>query len=516
MIIIYHSNNKIVKVTNDNTISIEFDNAITIAAFLSILAKEYPDVILVWCHVNFKEHLNLSEIKKIFHHKKLLLSFSPSENFFIDKSIGYIDQSPFALINRNVTFASWQMSSNVGGIHADVILALNNLIPFDENFDYFLCSLSKLGIQKGLLCYSEPSLLKQNFNGFSIKPSKYTLFRFVKQHYKTRWVFLLLLNLVLYERKFPLLPLLFSLFYKNRNDVNLNLDYILVQSSRKVLNKRSIDVIIPTIGRKKYLYDVLKDFSKQILLPNKIIIVEQNPAEESETELNYIQEEKWPFEIQHLFIHQSGACNARNIALKQTDSEWVFFADDDIRIENNFIQKIFEPITAFGAKAVSTKCYQNGNNSLKDNIILQWPTFGAGCSFVKSELLEKVKFNKGYEFGYGEDGDFGMQLRNQGVDILYLPEPSILHLKAPIGGFRSKPQLQWQNDSIQPKPSPTIMLYYILNSTQEQIKGYKTTLFFKYYQHQKIKNPICYFLNYKKQWKRSVFWANNLNKQNEV
>jgi GT2 family glycosyltransferase len=30
-----------------------------------------------------------------------------------------------------------------------------------------------------------------------------------------------------------------------------------------------------------------------------------------------------------------------------------------------------------------------------------------------------------------EDNDFGMQLRNQGVDVLYLPEPKILHLKAP-------------------------------------------------------------------------------------
>ncbi len=33
------------------------------------------------------------------------------------------------------------------------------------------------------------------------------------------------------------------------------------------------------------------------------------------------------------------------------------------------------------------------------------------------------------------------------------------------------------------------MLYQILHHTQEQILGYKTVLFFKYYKHQKIKNP---------------------------
>jgi hypothetical protein len=58
------------------------------------------------------------------------------------------------------------------------------------------------------------------------------------------------------------------------------------------------------------------------------------------------------------------------------------------------------------------------------------------------------------------DNDFGMQLRNQGVDVLYLPEPKILHLKAPVGGFRTKPKLAWENDEIQPKPSPTVMLFH--------------------------------------------------------
>ena len=122
----------------------------------------------------------------------------------------------------------------------------------------------------------------------------------------------------------------------------------------------------------------------------------------------------------------------------------------------------------------------------------------------------------GFEFGYGEDGDFGMQLRNQGHDVLYLPEPEILHLKAPVGGFRTKPVLQWQKDDIQPKPSPTIMLYQLLHATPAQTNSYKTILFFKYYRLQKIKNPIRYYYNFQKQWERSVFWANELKRQNEI
>jgi GT2 family glycosyltransferase len=286
-------------------------------------------------------------------------------------------------------------------------------------------------------------------------------------------------------------------------------------SSKKVINKSTIDVIIPTIGRKNYLYDVLKDFSKQTLLPQRIIIVEQSPEIGSTTALDYLTNEKWPFEIQHIFTHQAGACNARNLALKETKSEWVFLADDDIRIEQSFIENTFEKINCFEAKVVTAKCIQKRQDQSFSEVI-QWRAFGAGCSFVRKDILNNVKFNIAFEFGYGEDGDFGMQLRNLGFDILYLPESVILHLKAPVGGFRTKTVLQWHKDDIQPKPSPTLMLHNMLHNSKEQINSYKTALFVNYYKLQKIKNPIKYYIHFQKQWERSVFWANELRKQNEI
>jgi glycosyltransferase involved in cell wall biosynthesis len=512
MIIIYHKDNKVVGLSN--SYGIDKAENLSIAGFLVVLAKEFPNEILIWCCASYKEQLNVLEIGQLFHHRKLLFSYNPKKGMLLNESIGFVEESPFIKINKLVTYPTWQMSSAVGGIHAEVLLALNDAIPSEKNFDYFLCSLAKLGMRKGLLCYSEPRLLKRKQVGISAKNNNYTLFRFVKQHYKTRWVFLLLFNLFIYERKFPVLPFLFSLFYKNRSKANINLDAIKVQSSRKVVDQATVDVIIPTIGRKNYLYDVLKDLKAQTHLPTNVIIVEQNPDEGSELELDYLTSEKWPFVIKHTFTHQAGACNARNLALEQITSEWVFFADDDIRIQADFIQKTLEHINDFSAKAVTLRCFQKGE---KQNLtgIFQWSTFGSGCSLVLADSLQHCKFGMGYEFGFGEDGDFGMQLRNQGYDVLYLQYPEILHLKAAVGGFRTKPFLQWQNDGVQPKPSPTIMLYQLLHNTQEQTLGYKTILFFKYYKHQKIKNPIQYYINFQKQWDKSVFWANKLKMQNE-
>jgi len=60
------------------------------------------------------------------------------------------------------------------------------------------------------------------------------------------------------------------------------------------------------------------------------------------------------------------------------------------------------------------------------------------------------------------------------------------------------------------------MLFQIAHTTSEQTLGYKTILFFKYYRLQSIKNPIRYYSHFQKQWERSVFWANELKRQNEV
>jgi GT2 family glycosyltransferase len=321
-----------------------------------------------------------------------------------------------------------------------------------------------------------------------------------------------MLNQLLYDKKFSVLPFFFSLWFQRRKATAINLENIRVQSSKQEFRLETIDVIIPTIGRKKYLYDVLCDLKRQTHLPINVIIVEQNPLEDSESELDYLKTETWPFVIKHTFTQQAGACNARNLALAQVESNWVFLADDDNRFGSNLIESVLLKMRQLGIRAVST-AYPQNNEIIKKVNVVQLPHFGAGNSFIDSAFLKEVRFNKGYEFGYGEDNDFGMQIRNLGEDILYLPEPSILHLKAPMGGFRTKPVLDWHKYVIQPKPSPTIMLYQIKYNTIQQVLGYKTTLFFKFYGRQKIKNPILYWNNFKKQWSRSVFLANQLNQK---
>lgn len=515
MIVIYHNNRQVVRVSSDNLGVIDFDDSKSIAWVLMHIAMQFPDKKIAWCHQDCEKFVNWNEFSKVLHHNKIMVSFSPSIQIYLGREIGYVEESPFINVNKRVSYPTWQMSSGIGGIHASVLVQFKGKIKECRNFDYFLNSMAKLGMPLGLCCYSEPKLFKIFPECPQPKATIFTLFQFVYQHYKTRWLFLLLLNLMVYEKRLPIFAFLKAFFCRKRNTIAISLDSIVVQSSKEVVNEATVDVIIPTIGRKSYLYDVLKDLALQTHLPKQVIIVEQNPMKGSESELDYLKNENWPFKIKHTFTHQAGACNARNLALSKVDSEWVFLNDDDNRFEANLIKKTIENIIKYGEKCITTSYIQPHEKSQHFSVH-QTGIFGSGNSFVKTELLRKVSFDKALEFGYGEDTDFGLQLRKIGVDVIYFPDLNIVHLKAPMGGFRTQPVLQWHTEAIQPKPSPTIMYVKQKYDTKEQILGYKTVLFFKFYKRQNSRNPFLYLRKMKRQWDKSVFWANQLRKINEI
>jgi glycosyltransferase involved in cell wall biosynthesis len=510
MIILYHNNSKITDIISTGTI--KFTNGIgksIVAVFLDI-ANTFNDEILVWCSEEQKENLNITEIETLFHHKKLFYSFNPTKFIYFSREIGYIEDSIFVNVSKEVLCATWQMSSQVGAIHTSVIQACRTNLDAEHNFDYFLNSFAKRAQYFGLLCYSEPSLLKQKSTVVHEKKTNYyELFRFTKQHYKIRWIFLLFFNLILFEKRFPLLPFTFSFFYKKRNFNPDFLNKIPLASSKKIIDIGTIDVLIPTIGRKEYLLNVLKNLADQTYLPTNVIIIEQNPNEESVSELSDLEKNSWPFQIKHRFTHQAGVCNARNIGLSLIESEFCFLADDDIVLDNYLLENVMRSFQSTGNEVLLVSCHLPSQNvSIQQP--KQFPIFGAGHAFVKSSCLKGLEFDVAFEFGFGEDGDFGMQLLRRGFDILLISTCDIIHLKAPVGGFRTKPILKWSAAVPQPKPSPTVMLYRLKYDSKEQLSLYKIILFFKNLDLNFFKNPFQYIKMFHRKWNSSVYWANKL------
>jgi hypothetical protein len=402
------------------------------------------------------------------------------------------------------------MSSDVGAVHAQVLLQVSGQIKPSTDLDIALNLIAKSCQSQGLFCYHTPLIERKDVHVVSrdTQVGKIDAYLFTAKTKKKKWLFFLFLCHVIYDKRFPVVSFLKALFTYSKR-INFDCNRIVVNSTKTLNSSSSIDVIIPTMGREKYLYDVLKDFSKQTVLPEKIIIVEQNADPKSITALSYIKEESWPFKIIHQFIHQTGACNARNEALAETTADWVFFADDDIRFQNDLLEKATIALQDLQAKCLAISCLQK-NEKKTFNTLIQWSGFPSGASMVEGTLSRKLKFNTAYEHGYGEDADYGMQLRNAGADVLYFPYIELLHLKAPVGGFRQKIIQPWEAEEVQPKPSPTVMLYRLKHSTNKQLKGYKLRLFLRIGYQKKLVLLGGFIKQYKKAWNSSIRWAKTL------
>jgi len=514
MILIIHKKGLSVKGILYNNEAITGYSNQSLSKVLWTIAKKYPNEIIAWGEEKIVPTINSYEAwQAIFQNDRVMVSYSVN-TCFLPEAIGYVDQLPFVNVNREVKFPTWQMSSDVGGIKGVTLLKFKSDFETVEDFTYLINSIAKIGQQNGLFCYSEPSLITYQSQ---IKPistaSISQLYSFVFQHYNSVWTSILLCCYIKYERSLPIIPYLQAFFYKKKFKLSVELGESIKAFRKTYIKDFSVDVIIPTLGRKEYLIQVLEDLKNQILFPKKIIIIEQNPDINSKSELNDIIQNDWPFTISHHFIHQTGACNARNIALKEVDSKWVFFADDDIRISSDFLYKSSIEFMKYGFIAINFNCKQVNEVTVFPKI-KQWGSFGSGTSIVQSDYAKKCEFSMLYENGYGEDTDFGMQLRNVGCDIIYHPNIEILHLKAPIGGFRQKSKLLWENEIPLPKPAPTLMSFINSYFTPSQILGFKTSLFIKYYPKQSIKNPFQYVKTMRLQWQKSVFWANELKKIN--
>jgi len=476
------------------------------------LAEKFPEEIIAWSEEKYSVDLNIEQWSQIFHQDLIMVSYAV-ENAFLPDSFGYIDQLPFVNVNRKVLYATWQMSSDVGGIKGETLLKFKSLFEGNNDFDFLLNSIAKIGQQNGLFCYSAPGLVSQTSDK---KPettaTSSQLFSFVYKYYNTIWLSVLFWSHWKYENKFPLKAFLQAFLEEKCFLQKVDLSAIKIQSNKIPETSTSIDVIIPSMGRPEYLLQVIEDLSLQSLLPKKVIVVEQNPDMNSISELPELYSKTWPFEITHHFIHQTGACKARNIALEEVDADWIFFADDDIRIEPDLFERVATEMNRLGVSSINMNCKQKREKTIFKKI-KQWGSFGSGTTMVKSIFAKQCAFSPIFEHGYGEDADFGMQLRNVGCDIIYHPEIEILHLKAPMGGFRGKPVLAWEQEQPMPKPSPTLMAFALKYYSPEQVKGFKTSLFLKYYNKQSIKNPLAYAKLMRFRWKKSEVWAGKLMKE---
>jgi GT2 family glycosyltransferase len=448
------------------------------------LVDVYPDAYIVWYDICIEPYIaDITSWPALIHHPLEVLHLSVFQGcYHMAVSLGFVDfDSPFLIPGpTDRRFVTWLISSMAGIGLARTFKAIG-YEPVAHSFAASLFDFGQRGAKWGLCPYSEPALLKkplpESVTSEICNPlSSRELAVLVRSLYGRKWLAFWLLAQLIYQRRFPALAAAIAWFRRQPPPV----DEAALQALHPPLpevfdNSHTVDVIIPTLGRPQHALNVLRDLTAQRILPNRVILIEQHPDSDFSDLLAKSLDEEWPFEIRHYTVPWVGACRARNLGLGETEADWVLLLDDDVRLDDGFIQYLLKTALAYQVDVITSAVFRTGQNMPQSNNYPRlWAAFGSGVSLVSASAARNIGgFDLRLEGGFGEDYEYGVRLRLSGANVLFAPGKPVLHLKAPVGGFRFEYPHLWKDSRIQPKPSPTVLYSRQKYGTQAMQDGYK-------------------------------------------
>lgn len=132
-----------------------------------------------------------------------------------------------------------------------------------------------------------------------------------------------------------------------------------------------MSVIIPTLNRHKVLVETVNSLCSGTLIPSQIVIIDQSEIPISQTEFHL------PSEVELNIIRQEVASStkARNAGITNSREEIILFCDDDILVNENSLQELYQSINQENIGLVSAiHCADNqvftdaSGNTLRDLI----------------------------------------------------------------------------------------------------------------------------------------------------
>jgi glycosyltransferase involved in cell wall biosynthesis len=329
------------------------------------------------------------------------------------------------------------------------------------------------------------------------------LFKFFRKKFKKEHVNYLLIRQGFFKPSFWKSYLLTRNFLQDKN-----IPFVSPKELNPIKGNPTVSFLIPTMMRQEMTHQLLMDLNEQTYLPTTVIIVDATPKEKRE--MHWYDKKQFRFELLVKWQTSKGSCRARNEAIELSKDDYIIFADDDIRIQPNYIENHIRFLQTYKADAcngldIQADNFSQGLEDLELKISKLSPErfkVGVTSSFNNANscvLRKHVNMLGGndinYDGGYGEDGDFGLSLVKKGITVMYNSFSRNLHLKPPAGGYRwwgseakilgkKRKKQPWELDTpvgiVRPVPSPTIM-YQILKHFDKRAENEYTIKYFLYH-----------------------------------
>ena len=202
---------------------------------------------------------------------------------------------------------------------------------------------------------------------------------------------------------------------------------------------KNFTVVICTFKRQFLIHKCLESVLSNSVLPEKIIIVDQNYDDLTYTKvINLFRNKSFKNYVIIRNLIQKGLTKSKNISLKNVNTKYIFFIDDDICIEKNYFYKILKLIIKKKAIGVCGVVSNYSNNYFK-NILYFFFNFNifkdnryffinylklrarkyyhkvfqlpGGITCFDKKIFKKISFDEKYVTHNYEDVEFNLRIR---------------------------------------------------------------------------------------------------------
>lgn len=204
-----------------------------------------------------------------------------------------------------------------------------------------------------------------------------------------------------------------------------------------------LSVIIPTYNRKEELIKTLKAFARQTYRDFEIIVVDDGGRDGTKESIKKLES---PLKIRYLYQEKKGPASARNLGVKNCQSEIIFFTGDDIIPAENLLEEHFklhqsgkENLVVLGYTKWASNIkitpfrkyigdYHFAYSRITDSNNVNWRYFYTSNISLSRSFLEKIElFDEEFLYPAYEDSELAYRLSGQGMQMVFNKEAVAYH-----------------------------------------------------------------------------------------
>ena len=235
-----------------------------------------------------------------------------------------------------------------------------------------------------------------------------------------------------------------------------------LNTTKQLMENILFSIIIPTYNRSSLLIKLLKSLLKMQFSSSEyeILVIDNNSSDQTKERVDKIIRDNTKYSIQYFFEKKPGLHNARHRGLKESKGEILCYLDDDVTVDDKWLEGVSETFASTNAVLVGGKVLpvyevdppewiaslwntKNGNKilgilSLIDlgNLIREVdPVYIYGCNFsIQKKILIKCDGFHPDSFPdslikYRGDGETGLafKIKEKGYKCYYNPKACVFH-----------------------------------------------------------------------------------------